>query len=190
MPISKQAVLCLRVCVWVDISLASINSGPKHAKHIRQLKLALHDVLYADGEQQDADRGLGRLWQVAGGDSGPKHAKHRCMVQSLLQLLCCRLMVGSGMATGEWTGSGKWQEVTEAAMDIPSSLQQIESNDLTKTKELGRGQFGSVWLCRLVVNLRYATQQVARSSSLILYLVCGGFTASIDEIILEQHSQW
>lgn len=57
-------------------------------------------------------------------------------------------MVGSGMATGEWTGSGKWQEVAEAAMEIPSSLQQIESNDLTKIKELGRGQFGSVWLCR------------------------------------------
>ena len=52
------------------------------------------------------------------------------------------------MATGEWTGSGKWQEVQEAAMEIPSSLQQIESNDLTKIKELGRGQFGSVWLCR------------------------------------------
>lgn len=61
---------------------------------------------------------------------------------------CCRLMVGSGMATGEWTGSGKWQEVTEAAMEIPSSLQQIESHDLTKIKELGRGQFGSVWLAR------------------------------------------
>ena len=59
-----------------------------------------------------------------------------------------RLMVGSGMATGEWTGSGKWQEVQEAAMEIPPSLQQIESNDLTKIKELGRGQFGSVWLCR------------------------------------------
>ena len=57
-------------------------------------------------------------------------------------------MVCSGMATGEWTGSGKWQEVQEAAMEIPSSLQQIESNDLTKIKELGRGQFGSVWLCR------------------------------------------
>lgn len=52
------------------------------------------------------------------------------------------------MATGEWTGSGKWQEVQEAAMEIPPSLQQIESNDLTKIKELGRGQFGSVWLCR------------------------------------------
>ena len=52
------------------------------------------------------------------------------------------------MATGEWTGSGKWQEVAEAAMEIPSTLQQIESNDLTKIKELGRGQFGSVWLCR------------------------------------------
>ena len=59
-----------------------------------------------------------------------------------------RLMVGSGMATGDWTGSGKWQEVQEAAMEIPPSLQQIESNDLTKIKELGRGQFGSVWLCR------------------------------------------
>ena len=57
-------------------------------------------------------------------------------------------MVGSGMATGEWTGSGKWTEVQEAAMEIPPSLQQIESNDLTKIKELGRGQFGSVWLCR------------------------------------------
>ena len=57
-------------------------------------------------------------------------------------------MVGSSMATGEWTGSGKWQEVQEAAMEIPLSLQQIESNDLTKIKELGRGQFGSVWLCR------------------------------------------
>ena len=53
------------------------------------------------------------------------------------------------MATGEWTGSGKWQEVQEATLEIPSSLQQIESNDLTKIKELGRGQFGSVWLCRL-----------------------------------------
>ena len=57
-------------------------------------------------------------------------------------------MVGSGMATGEWTGSGKWTEVAEAAMEIPSTLQHIESNDLTKIKELGRGQFGSVWLCR------------------------------------------
>ena len=65
----------------------------------------------------------------------------------------CRLMVGSGMATGEWTGSGKWQEVAEAAMEIPSTLQQIESNDLTKIKELGRGQFGSVWLCRWPVQL-------------------------------------
>ena len=55
------------------------------------------------------------------------------------------------MATGEWTGSGKWQEVQEAALEIPSSLQQIESNDLTKIKELGRGQFGSVWLCRYVM---------------------------------------
>ena len=56
------------------------------------------------------------------------------------------------MATGEWTGSGKWQEVQEAALEIPSSLQQIESNDLTKIKELGRGQFGSVWLCRYVMH--------------------------------------
>ena len=54
------------------------------------------------------------------------------------------------MATGEWTGSGKWQEVQEAALEIPSSLQQIESNDLTKIKALGRGQFGSVWLCRQI----------------------------------------
>ena len=65
-------------------------------------------------------------------------------------------MVGSGMATGEWTGSGKWQEVQEAAMEIPSSLQQIESNDLTKIKELGRGQFGSVWLCRSAATATHA----------------------------------
>ncbi|KAK9804337.1 hypothetical protein WJX72_008076 [[Myrmecia] bisecta] len=59
-----------------------------------------------------------------------------------------RLMVGSGMNTGEWTGSGRWQEVEEAVVDLPTTLQQIVSDDLEKVKELGRGQFGSVWLCR------------------------------------------
>ena len=72
-------------------------------------------------------------------------------------------MVGSGMATGEWTGSGKWQEVQEAAMEIPPSLQQIESNDLTKIKELGRGQFGSVWLCRCAVSYSQAYHSINQS---------------------------
>ena len=31
---------------------------------------------------------------------------------------------------------------------MPATLQQIDANYLTKVKELGRGQFGSVWLSR------------------------------------------
>lgn len=30
--------------------------------------------------------------------------------------------------------------------EVPATLQQIETGDLERVKELGRGQFGSVWL--------------------------------------------
>ena len=33
-------------------------------------------------------------------------------------------------------------------LQVPATLQQIDANYLTKVKELGRGQFGSVWLSR------------------------------------------
>ena len=75
------------------------------------------------------------------------------------------------MATGEWTGSGKWQEVQEAAMEIPPSLQQIESNDLTKIKELGRGQFGSVWLCRCARKMSVSYSQAYHSMTIMIMIM-------------------
>ncbi|CAG9462996.1 unnamed protein product [Pedinophyceae sp. YPF-701] len=58
--------------------------------------------------------------------------------------------VGSQLAQGQWTDSGQWQEAPPPAAEpslemFASGVQRIPIEDLKKVKELGRGQFGSVW---------------------------------------------
>ncbi len=42
-----------------------------------------------------------------------------------------RLMVGSGMKKGDWSGDG-WHEKEEEVVEVPATLQQINADDLHK----------------------------------------------------------
>ncbi|BDA48239.1 probable serine/threonine-protein kinase kinX [Coccomyxa sp. Obi] len=59
-----------------------------------------------------------------------------------------RVEVGSGLRAGEWTSSAGWQETVDTPITIPACLPQIRANELVRVAELGRGQFGNVWLAR------------------------------------------
>jgi len=58
------------------------------------------------------------------------------------------LMVSESAIDGRWATGGVWEAGDGRQAEepeIPSTLQRIPPDDMTKVKELGRGQFGSVW---------------------------------------------
>jgi len=56
----------------------------------------------------------------------------------------------STVKMGQWHSDGRFEEQEEPAgpLEIPTNLQPIDELDVTLVAELGRGQFGTVWLGR------------------------------------------
>ena len=95
----------------------------------------------AAAERDEPERGghAGQVWETISRQSGQVR---RAGDKTALPML----VVGSQAPVGRWNTHGQWEEEEPLPEpEVPSTLQQIPPGDLTKVRELGRGQFGAVW---------------------------------------------